>query len=125
MQSLVKRIVLGIVSTLVILILVAVPAFASAGGKKAGGYGSCYVTPDPATVGGTYTVFGSGLKADEFVNVFVADSHGTLAFALQADSLGNVTASSYASWPGTYDVSIYDNGGRKPVYLTSCSFQVN
>jgi len=103
----------------------AIPAFAAkgGGGKTTGGYGSCSVA-GPVPVGGQYTVLGQGFKANELLNVYVQDSHGTQAFMLSADSSGAFSVSSYASWTGTDTVTVYDNSGRRMVYLTTCPFQV-
>lgn len=102
------------------------PSSEAKGPPNKGGYGSCYVKPNPNTVGGQYTVYGSNLKPNELIYVWVQDSHGTLVLFPPVDASGNFTITSYSSWSGTSTVNIYDNTNyRKPVFLTSCTFQVN
>lgn len=129
-----------LVATVVLAVMAAIvitPAFAAkgggnhtgSGGGKHGGTtsstGSCTVTPNPVNVGAQYTVNGTGFTAGELLDVYVQDSHGTQALMTSADTSGNFSVSSYASWSGTDTVSVYDNGGRKMVYLTGCTVQVN
>ena len=99
-------------------------AMAAKGGKVTGGYGACSVTPEAVPVGGVYTITGSGFKSGQLLNVYVQDPLGTQAFMLLGDSAGGFSVSSYAAWSGASKVSVYDNGGRSLVYLTSCSFNV-
>ena len=106
--------------------LSATPASAARGGKHVppSTTGSCSVTPNPNTVGGQYTVVGSGFKTGELINVYVTDSHVMGAFMLMADASGSISVSSYSSWAGASTVTVYDNGGRKMIFLTSCTFDV-
>lgn len=114
----------GAIVAAMVAVLIAGTALAAKPGPAPSGGGSCYVTPNPVAVGGQYTFWGSGFKAGELLGVTVSDSHGTQAFTLQADASGNASVSSYASWAGTSTVKVVDNGGRKKVFLTSCSFTV-
>ncbi len=120
---------LGAVVVLGAVALSASPAFAAknaAGGGKHGGGGSsgtgtCSVTPNPATLGGLYTVSGSGYSASEVLNVDVVDSAGMQVLLTSADSSGNFHVSSYASYTGSYAVSVYD----KTTLKAKCGFTVN
>ncbi len=99
---------------------------AAGGGKPGGGTNSsrCTVTPNPVGVGGQYTIQGFGFTPGALINVQVKDPMGTMSFNPPVDSSGNFIVTSYAAWAGTSTVNVYDIGGRKMVFLTSCSFQV-
>lgn len=119
----------GLLTALLAMSLVVAPVFAAKGGHKGNGpapktNGACAVTPDPATVGGTYTVDGWGLPADQFVSVVVQDSHGSMSWFAQTDSDGLVSVSSWASWAGTSNVSVSQTRHHKATVLASCSFDV-
>jgi hypothetical protein len=110
---------------LLVVGLVAGTAFAGKGGGKpttTSSHGSC-VAAD-TSVGNRYTILGSGFKPGELVNVWVKDSGGTQTLFPPVDASGKFTATSWASWTGSYSVSVYNNAGRRPVFLTSCSFSV-
>lgn len=113
----------GALVSLLIVGLVASSAFAGRGGKVTA-HGSCDPAASPVAVGTQYTILGSGFKPGELITLWVTDSHGTQAMFPPVDSAGNFRASSYASWSGTSKASVYNNGGRRMVWLTSCSFEV-
>jgi len=85
-------------------------------------HGSC--TADDTTVNAQYTIQGSGFKPGELLNVWVKDSGGTQTLFPPVDANGQFSATSWASWAGAYSVTVYNNGGRRLVWLTSCSFSV-
>lgn len=88
--------------------------------------GTCAVTPNPATLGGQYTVNGAGFRANELLFVQVADSRGSQYLPTSSDSSGSFSVGSYASWTGIYNVSVFDNTNpKKTVLVTTCSFQTN
>jgi hypothetical protein len=58
------------------------------------------------------------------ITLRVADSHGTQSLFPTVDTTGHFSASSWASWSGSSTATVYNNGGRKMVWLTSCSFEV-
>lgn len=93
------------------------------GGKNGGSFtGTCSVSPNPDTLGGAYSVYGTGFKANEVVSVNVTDQGGQQVLLTSADSSGNFNVGSYASYTGTYSVRVYDN--VTTTYITSCSFTV-
>lgn len=119
----------GALIALIVVGLVAGSAFAArgGGGKPSGGgttSGACAETSGAVVVGGQYTISGWGFKADQLLNVWVTDSHGTQSLFPPVGTDGRFTAVSYASWAGTSQVSVYDNSGRKMVLEASCSFTV-
>jgi hypothetical protein len=126
-----------VVAGLVLLVGVAVSAnnaFAAKGGNHGGQggggetsppIGTCSVTPDPATLGDAYTVNGSGFGSGEVLSVDVNDAHGMTILLTSTDDSGNFETGSYASWTGTYAVSVYDNNAGSLTYLTGCTFEVN
>lgn len=86
---------------------------------------SCYVAPNPNSVGGMYTIYGFNLKPNLLIFVKITDSHGTQVLFPPVDGSGNFIGSSYSAWAGISTASVYDNTNtRKPVLLTSCSFQI-
>src|SRR6266516_7902006 len=95
-------------------------ALAARGGNHAQ---NAACTAANTTVGSQYTIFGSGYAAGQILNVWAQDSHGTQAFMPAADANGNFAVSSYASWSGAYNVSVYDPSGPKSTLLATCSFQ--
>ena len=127
----IQAVVEGALISLLVVGLMAGTAFAAkgGGGSHKGGGGtataSCSVTPSPVSVatGGQYTLSGWGLKADELVQVNISNAHGTSFWMLQADALGKIAVSTFASWTGTQTVSVYDNSGRSLVFLGSCTFE--
>jgi hypothetical protein len=120
-----KALLEGVLISLLVVGLIAGTAFAGRGGKTAvTAHGSCQAASSPVAVGTMYTVLGSGFKPGEMITVWVSDSHGTQTLFPPVDGSGNFSASSWASWTGSYSASVYNNGGRKMVWLTSCSFTV-
>jgi hypothetical protein len=113
----------GLIAILV-TVAIAGTTFAAKPGPAPSTTATCSVTPNPVAVGGLYTFTGTGFRAGELLGVMVTDSHGTQAFNLQADAAGVAAVSSYASWAGTSKVTVNDIGGRKKIFLTSCSFTV-
>jgi len=109
---------------LIVVGLVAGTAFAGRGGGKTttAAHGSCAAAASPVAVGSQYTILGSGFKPGELVTVWVNDSHGTQTMFPPVDSAGHFSATSWASWSGAYTATVYNNGGRRMVWLTSCSF---
>jgi hypothetical protein len=96
---------------------------ASAARRPGGAQGSCSVS-GPVTQYGSYTVVGSGLPASTVVNVYVSDSGGTQWSSTTTSSSGTMSVSGYASYTGTYSVSV-TSSGRKPSTLATCSFAVS
>jgi hypothetical protein len=92
---------------------------------------TCRVSPDPATVGGQYTVSGAGFPAGALTNIWVKDDHGTQVYlpAIEADGTFSVTG--WASWPGPYEVQVFllkDQGNHFALPkdpAATASFQVN
>ena len=123
-----KALVEGALVSLLVVGLVAGTAFAGRGG--AGGkttttaHGSCAAATSPVALGSQYTILGSGFKPGELITLWVADSHGTQTMFPSVDSTGHFAATSWASWTGAYTATVYNNGGRRMVWLTSCSFAV-
>lgn len=94
----------------------------TASGSTAATAGSCSVTPNPAKVGGTYTVTGTKLGANRIVNVFVTDPKGTQWGSVMSDAYGTAKYVGVASVAGSYSVTIRDNS-RKSLLLASCGFR--
>jgi hypothetical protein len=121
-----KALLEGALVSLMVVGLIAGTAFAGKGGgggkTSTAAHGSC--TAADATVNDRYTIHGSGFKPGELLNVWVKDSGGTQTLFPPVDSSGNFSATSWASWAGAYSVTVYNNGGRRLVWLTSCSFSV-
>jgi hypothetical protein len=126
-----KALLEGALVSLMVVGLIAGTAFAGKGnaGTSGGGgkttttaHGSC--TADDTTVNAQYTIQGSGFKPGELLNVWVKDSGGTQTLFPPVDANGQFSATSWASWAGAYSVTVYNNGGRRLVWLTSCSFSV-
>lgn len=98
-------------------------ALAAKGGHRgAAATLACSVTPDPVSVGGQYTVSGGGYQPDLRVMVQSQDSVGSQYLGTTTDSAGAFSVSSYASWSGTYNVSVFDMSGSKPALVGSCTF---
>ena len=125
----------GALIAAVVVALIAGSAFAARGGGNGGTGGGkpsgggtttarCSVSPSTVAVGGEYMITGSGLKPGELITVWVTDPHGMQSLFPPVDTDGTFTATSYASWAGASTARVYDNGGRKMVYLTSCGFTV-
>lgn len=97
------------------------------GGSTGGSSGTCSVTPNPVAVGADYTVKGSNLGANRYVNVNVSDAVGTTTFFAQTDGAGSVTVVWHAYRSGTSTVKITDNSTKRTsgTVLASCSFQVS
>ncbi|HTL87180.1 MAG TPA: hypothetical protein VL856_18500 [Acidimicrobiia bacterium] len=87
--------------------------------------GSCVVTPNPAKVGGEYTVLGSRLGANRIVGVYVTDRAGTQVKTVMTDASGSIWSPGWvAAVSGSYSVKLTDSG-RKPATLASCSFSAS
>jgi hypothetical protein len=115
----------GALISLLVVGLVAGSAFAGRGGKNAvTAHGSCAPDASPVALGTQYTVVGSGFQPGELVTVWVTDAHGTQTLFPPVDANGHFSATSWASWGGTSTATVYNNSGRRMVYLTSCSFDV-
>jgi len=71
-----------------------------------------------------FTIAGAGFKSGELLNLWITDSHGTQSLFPSVGTDGTFSTTSYASWTGDSLVKIYDNGGRKMVFLASCAFTV-
>lgn len=107
--------------------LVAVPTPAFAARKtthNSSSAASCSVSPGTVSQYSGYVVSGTGLPANTMVNVYVSDSVGTQWSSAVTDGSGNVSVSGYASYTGTYNVSI-TNTDRQLTQLASCSFQAS
>jgi hypothetical protein len=117
----------GALIALLVVGLMAGTAFAARGGGKQPApvaHGTCAAAISPVVRGTQYTILGSGFKPGEMITLWVTDSHGTQALFPPVDTTGHFSASSWASWSGTSTATVYNNGGRKMVWLTSCSFEV-
>jgi hypothetical protein len=106
------------------------PALAAkgGGGKPSGGTttaGSCWVNPDPVTVGADYTLTGSGLGAGTLVNVLISDSGATTSWNLQADASGTASVVWHSYWTGTSKVTFQVNDRHGFTTVASCSFTVS
>lgn len=86
---------------------------------------TCRATPDPVSVGGIYTISGSGYPTGKQLVIEVTDDHGTLVLFTGAKSDGSISASAYASWSGDHSVRIKDNSRRKPAVIGTCAFSVD
>ena len=120
-----KALLEGALISMLVVGLIAGTAFAAKGGKTTTvAHGSCAPAVSPVAVGSQYTILGSGFKPGEMVTVWVSDSHGTQTLFPPVDSSGHFSATSWASWSGASKATVYNNGGRRMVYLTSCTFDV-
>jgi hypothetical protein len=102
-------------------------ALAAKGGKRPppAGTGTCYVTPNPASVGGQYTVVGSGFTGGHAFDVFVDDGVSTQILFATSDSSGRFSTGDYAYRAGTANVRVVDMWDRHQRVLATCTFQVN
>ncbi len=117
----------GITLGLTLAALVAGTAFAGKPGGGGGGSttsGSCSVSPNPVTRGGSYTVSGWGLPANTFVNVNVTDSVGTSVMMSYTSSTGTLSVNGLSAWSGTSKVTIVGQSGKKSYTYATCSFLV-
>ena len=86
--------------------------------------GSCWVNPDPVTVGADYTLTGSGLGAGTLVNILISDSGATTSWNLQADASGTASVTWHSYWTGTSRVTFQVNARHGFSTVASCSFAV-
>jgi hypothetical protein len=116
----------ALISILVVGVIAGTAVAARGGGKPSAtvAHGACAAAVSPVARGTQYTILGTGFKPGEMITLWVADSHGTQALFPPVDAAGTFSASSWASWGGTSTATVYNNGGRKMVWLTSCSFEV-
>jgi hypothetical protein len=121
-----KALLEGALISMLVVGLVAGTAFAGRGGGKTttAAHGSCAPAVSPVAVGSQYTILGSGFNPGEMITVWVSDSHGTQTLFPPVDATGHFSATSWASWSGSSKATVYNNGGRRMVYLTSCTFTV-
>ena len=125
-----KALLEGALISLMVVGLIAGTAFAGKGNAGTSGGGKTTTTAHGSwtaadtSVNARYTINGSGFKPGELLNVWVKDSGGTQTLFPPVDASGQFSATSWASWSGAYTVTVYNNGGRRLVWLTSCSFSV-
>lgn len=126
-----RILVVAAVAALLAAMLTSGAALAAKGGKPGGGKptpvptGTCYVTPNPVGLGSQYTIVGSGLKANTFVDVFVSGSGGTGMMFARTDATGAFSVIfAPSAWLGTNTVVVDAYNGGKLRFLTSCTFQV-
>jgi hypothetical protein len=86
---------------------------------------SCYVTPNTVNVGQSYTIYGSGFKRDELVNILINDAQVTNSWNLKADASGNTLLTWHSNLKGTSIVRFSSSVGHKSETFASCTFQVN
>lgn len=115
---------------LLVVALVAAPAFAGRGGNGGGGKPSpatlgCAITPNPVASGAYFTITGSGYPTGHQLLVQISNSYGTSALFTGADSSGQFAVSAQAVWAGAHGVTVTDNSLRKPAVIGSCSFTVS
>ena len=99
---------------------------AMATGAQAAKHGDppCTVTPNPATVGQTYTVSVSGLPTSTTLNLWTIDpSGGKSGMPLGTVYSGAINYSTSAPYAGTWSYQITGTNSTK-IY-SSCSVQVN
>jgi hypothetical protein len=92
------------------------------GGTTTGGSaGSCSESPNPVAVGGTYTITGTRLPANQLVSVAVRDAAGSQWGSVQTSATGALTFTGPATVRGSYSVTI-SGSGKHAGTLGSCSF---
>jgi len=89
------------------------------------GTATCLVTPNPATVGGLFTVVGTGFAPGHAFDVFVEDGVATQIMFAASDGNGSFSTGDYAYRAGTSRVKVTDMWDRHQRVLATCSFQVN
>lgn len=113
----------AVAAALTAVVALPAPAFAARkGGSNASTAAACSVSPGTVSQYGGYTVNGTGLPAGTMVNINVSDHVGTQWSSAMVDGAGNVSTTGYASYTGTYTVSITSTG-RQSTQLASCTFQ--
>lgn len=91
------------------------------GGKGGGGYaGSCLITPNPAPIGSSITISGSGFRPLVGLGIAVSGAGGTQMGFAYSDVNGSFSTPWSATWLGTESVSIKDG----TLGSASCSFTV-
>jgi hypothetical protein len=104
----------------------ATPAFGArnSGGGTTTGSAGCAVSPSPVVVDSSYSVVGSGLRANVIVDVLVTDSAGaTSSTTAMTDNTGHVVVGAHAWVTGQGSVQITDTS-RKHNLLAHCVFSI-
>ena len=114
----------GVLISLLVVGLLAGSAIAGKPNRTPSPTGSCVVAPSEVVVGADWTLKAQNLGADRFVMVRITNGGSTTAFNLGSDSAGSLSLTWHSYWPGTAKVELFDNGGRRLAYLTTCSFTV-
>lgn len=90
------------------------------GGKTTKYVGTCAVTPNPAPLGSSTTISGSGFRPNVGLGIITTGSGGTQMGFVYTDTVGNFSTVGSATWIGTELISIQDG----TVGSASCSFTV-
>ena len=111
---------------LIALIVVGLIAGTALAGKptRGGPTGSCSVTPGQVAVAADWTLDARNLGANRFVMVRITNGGSTTAFNLGSDAAGSLSLTWHSYWAGAAKVELFDNGGRKLQWLTTCTFEV-
>ena len=92
-----------------------------------GGGSTCSVSPSAVTAGGSFVVNASGLPVNHMLNLNeVYPSRVRTLILSTATGNASVTDTALADGGGSFTVKVVINdvNGRKPVTVSSCSFQV-
>jgi hypothetical protein len=95
------------------------------GGGQTSGGATCSTTPaSPIAFGSAYTLDGSGVPADAYLNVLVQSSAG-LWSSNPPNVSGTWTLNLWADPAGSYVVTIQEVSGSKFSVLGTCSYSVS
>jgi hypothetical protein len=120
--SFARRVAFAVLALAVVAGLATAAGAAHQAGSGSPTSGSCSESPNPARVGGIYTITGSHLPASQLVNVQVSDAKGTQVVTVMTSSTGTLIANGQAGVAGAYTVTI-GGGGRKGGVLATCGFR--
>ena len=114
----------------VLLLTLSGTAFAAKGGNKGGNTGAgpvaaCAVNPNPVVVGGDWTVAGTGLPANTYVNVWESDAYSTTIWFAQTDGSGSLSITWHSYNAGTSTISFTTALTNHSTTLATCTFVVN
>ena len=90
-------------------------------------YGTCSVSPNPATLNTQFTINGTSFKASQFLQLRIDNTAGTSFVWTQADTSGNFAQVWQSSAAGSHKITVYDavSTSRRKTVLTTCSVLVN
>lgn len=99
---------------------------AARGGKRASAtYGTCSVTPNPAPINTSFTINGSGFKANQGLTLKVQSSSGANFLWTIADASGNFSQVWQSYTKDLVTIGIYDSLSTSTKALTSCTVTIS